>query len=407
MRKLKLLLSGLLFTILVQAQETFPVNGVGDKREGCYAFTNATIVQSSTTTLQKATMVIRDGKIVSVGSNVTIPKNAVIVDCNNKFIYPSFIDIYSDYGIVTSQRLPGGAAVFNFNAPAQFASNTKGAYAWNQAIKPETDAAKLFSVDDAKAKTYRESGFGTVLTHVKDGIVRGTGAVVTLASGEDNFALLKEKATAHYSFSKGTSTQSYPGSAMGSIALLRQTYLDAQWYKTKPAAEGINLSLQAFNDQQSLPQIFESDDKWVDLRADRIAKEFGTQYIIKCGGNEYQRIKEIAATNATYILSLNYPQAMDVDDPNDARFVSLADMKHWELAPTNPAVLEKANVNFCLTAADLRDPKLFLTNLRKAIEYGLSPTKAMEAVTKTPATLLGVYDKVGSLEAGKLANFLI
>ncbi|MFC4233013.1 amidohydrolase family protein [Parasediminibacterium paludis] len=406
MRKLKLLLSGLLFTFLLQAQETFPVNGVADKRDGCYAFTNATIVQSSTSILQKATLVIRDGKIVSVGSTISIPKDAVVVDCNNKFIYPSFVDIYSDYGVATPQRQLG-AGGFNFNAPAQLTSNTKGAYAWNQAVKPETDAAKLFTVDEAKAKTYRESGFGTVLTHVKDGIVRGSGAVVTLANTEDNFALLKEKASAHYSFSKGTSTQSYPSSVMGSIALLRQTYLDAQWYKTKPATEGINLSLQAFNDLQSLPQIFEAEDKWVDLRADRVAKEFGTQYIIKGGGNEYQRIKEIAATKATYILSLNYPQAMDVEDPNDARFVSLADMKHWELAPTNPSALEKANVNFCLTAADLRDPKLFLTNLRKAIEYGLTPTKAFEALTKTPATLLGIYDKVGSLEAGKLANFLI
>lgn len=406
MRKLKLLLSGLLFTFLLQAQETFPVNGIADKRDGCYAFTNATIVQSSTSTLQKATLVIRDGKIVSVGTTVSIPKDAIVIDCNNKFIYPSFVDIYTDYGVATPQRQLG-AGGFNFNAPAQITSNTKGAYAWNQAVKSETDAAKLFTVDDAKAKTYRESGFGTVLTHVKDGIIRGSGAVVTLANTEDNFALLKEKASAHYSFSKGTSTQSYPSSVMGSIALLRQTYLDAQWYKNKPATEGINLSLQAFNDLQSLPQIFEAEDKWVDLRADRVAKEFGTQYIIKGGGNEYQRVKEIAATKATYILSLNFPQAMDVEDPNDARFVSLADMKHWELAATNPGALEKANVNFCLTAADLRDPKLFLTNLRKAIEYGLTPTKAFEAVTKTPATLLGIYDKVGSLEAGKLANFLI
>ena len=48
-----------------------------------------------------------------------------------------------------------------------------------------------------------------------------------------------------------------------------------------------------------------------------------------------------------------------------------------------------------------------MTNLRKAIDMGLSETKAMEALTKVPATLLGVYDKVGSLETGKLANFLI
>lgn len=411
MRKVKLLLSGLLFAVLLQAQETFPVNGVADKREGCYAFTNATIVKDAQNTISNATMVIRDGKIVALGSSgVTIPKDAVIIDCKDKYIYPSFIDIYTDYGIATPTRDGAGgrgAGGFNFNAPAQITSNTKGAYGWNQAIKPETDASKVFAVDEAKAKALRESGFGTVLTHVKDGIARGTGTVVTLANDNENLVMVKERASAHYSFSKGTSTQSYPSSVMGSIALLRQTYLDAQWYKNKPAKEGINLSLQAWNENQTLPQIFEADDKWSDLRADRIGKEFGVQYIIKGGGNEYQRMKEIAGTKAAYILSLNFPQAMDVEDPNDARGVSLADMKHWELAPTNPAAFEKANVPFCLTTADLRDPKQFMTNLRKAMDMGLSESKAMEALTKTPATLLGVYDKVGSLETGKLANFLI
>lgn len=411
MRKVKLLLSGLLFAVLLQAQETFPVNGVADKREGCYAFTNATIVKDAQNTISNATMVIRDGKIVALGSSgVTIPKDAVIIDCKDKYIYPSFIDIYTDYGIATPTRDGAGgrgAGGFNFNAPAQITSNTKGAYGWNQAIKPETDASKVFAVDEAKAKTLRESGFGTVLTHVKDGIARGTGTVVTLANDNENLVMVKERASAHYSFSKGTSTQSYPSSVMGSIALLRQTYLDAQWYKNKPAKEGINLSLQAWNENQTLPQIFEADDKWSDLRADRIGKEFGVQYIIKGGGNEYQRMKEIAGTKAAYILSLNFPQAMDVEDPNDARGVSLADMKHWELAPTNPAAFEKANIPFCLTTADLRDPKQFMTNLRKAMDMGLSESKAMEALTKTPATLLGVYDKVGSLETGKLANFLI
>ena len=94
---------------------------------------------------------------------------------------------------------------------------------------------KVFAVDDTKAKPLRDAGFGTVLSHVKDGIARGTGAVVTLANEKENLVILKEKASAHYSFSKGTSTQSYPSSMMGMIALLRQTYLDAQWYKNKPA----------------------------------------------------------------------------------------------------------------------------------------------------------------------------
>ncbi|MBK7289664.1 MAG: amidohydrolase family protein [Chitinophagaceae bacterium] len=337
------------YSLPLAAQPTFPENGVASPRHGHYAFTNATIVKDASTTITNATLIVKDGKILAVGANLKTPAGAVEIDCKGKFIYPSFIDIYSDYGIATPQRTGGGG--FNFAQPAQLETATKGAYGWNQAIKSDVDAYKSFVVDDAKAKPLRDAGFGTVLSHVKDGIARGTGVVATLANDKENFAIIKEKASAHYSFSKGTSTQSYPSSMMGMIALLRQTYLDAQWYKTKPAAD--------------------------------------------------------KATNATFIVPLNFPQAQDVEDPNDAKFVALDDMKHWEMAPSNAAAFEKAGIPFCLTTADLRSVNQFWTNLRKAMEYGLSESKVMEALTKTPAMALGIYDKVGSLEAGKLANFLI
>ena len=403
MRKLSMLLWSISFSLGLFAQSTFPVNGVADQRDMVYAFTHATIVRDGQSTLTDATMVIRSGKISAVGNNISIPADAVLIDCKGKFIYPSFIDIYGDYGIAIPQRPPGGG----FFGPQQLNSNQKGAYGWNQAIRSDIDAAKLFTVDDAKAKPLREQGFGTILTHQKDGIARGTGAVVSLASLKENQVIIKEKASAHYSLNKGSSTQSYPGSLMGSIALLRQTYLDAQWYKNNSAKEGTNLSLQSWNNNQGLPQIFDASDKWNVLRADRIGDEFGVQYIIKAGGNEYQRINEMAGTKATFILPLNFPQAMDVEDPNDARFVALADMKHWELAPSNPAAFEKAGIPFCLTAADLRDPRTFSTNLRKAIDYGLTEAKALDALTKTPARLLGMYEQVGSLDPGKIANFII
>ncbi len=394
---------------LLQAQATFPANDVANPKDGYYAFTNASIVKDAQTTLQNATLIIRQGKIEAVGNNIAIPKEAVVIDCNGKYIYPAFIDIYSDYGMASAapQQTGGFGGGGGFFRPQQLTSNTKGAYGWNQAIKSETEAYKLFTADDAKAKTLRDIGFGAVLTHQKDGIARGTGTFVTLATQPDNFVMIKDKASAHYSFSRGTSGQSYPSSMMGMIALLRQTYLDAQWYRSNPAAEGVNLSLKSWNDNQNLPQIFDANDKWNDLRADRIGDEFGVQYIIKGGGNEYQRMREMAETKASFILSLNYPAAMDVDDPNDLRFVGLDDLKHWELAPGNPAAFEKAGISFCLTTADLTNPADFMANLRKAIEYGLTEPKALEALTKTPASLLGVYDKIGSLDAGKIANFII
>ncbi len=404
--KMSVLLLILFMSTTSIAQKTFPVNGVADVKDGCYAFTNATIVKDASTTLQNATLIIKQGKIASVGNNIAIPPNAVIINCEGKYIYPSFIDIFSDYGIATPQR-PNTGGFGNFFAPQQITSNTKGAFGWNQAIKSETEGGKLFSVDDSKAKSLRDLGFGAVVTHQKDGIARGTGVLVTLANQNDNLVILKEKAAAFYSFNKGTSSQSYPSSMMGSIALLRQSFLDANWYKSNPTAEGVNLSLKSWNENQSLPQIFDASDKWNALRADKIGDEFGVQFIIKAGGNEYQRMKEIAETKASYILSLNYPAAIDVDDPNDLRFVGLDDLKHWELAPTNAAAFEKEGVNFCLTSADLTNVADFTANLRKAIENGLSESKALEALTKTPATLVGSFDKVGSLDAGKIANFII
>lgn len=403
MKKLLLLPAGWLLTLAATAQTTFPVNGVADPRAGCYAFINATIVKDPVTTLQKATLLIKEGKVVSVG-NSSLPADAVVIDCKGKFIYPSLIDIYSDYGISAPQRQ---SDPFDYAAPQQFNSATKGAYSWNQAIKSEINAAELFSTDEARAQPLRELGFGTVLSHQKDGIARGTGVVATLSAKKENLTIIKERAAAFYSFNKGSSRQSYPSSTMGAVALLRQNYLDAQWYKTRPAKEGINKTLEAWNEVQALPQIFETTDKWVGLRADQVGDEFGVQYIIKGGGNEYQRIHEIAATKAPYILSLNFPDAQKVEDPADARFIAWKDLAHWELAPTNPAAFEKQKIPFALTAADLKDPKTFWPNLRKAILAGLSAKTALEALTTTPATFLKIADRVGRLEPGYLANFLI
>lgn len=388
------------------AQATFPENGVADPRTGYYAFTHATVVKDNATTLSDATLVIRDGRIVSVGTGMPVPAGAVEVDCRGKFIYPSFIDIYADYGIPsTQQRQPGQA--FDFFRSSQLETNLKGPYGWNQSIRSEQQAHTVFTSDENKAKAMRELGFGSVLSHVRDGIARGTGTLVTLANEKENLLIIKDRASAHYSFNKGSSSQSYPNSMMGMIALLRQTYLDASWYKSQPQEEGYNLTLKSWNENQGLPQIFDAGDKWNDLRADKIGDEFGVQYILKAGQNEYQRINEMKGTNAFFILPLNFPVAQDVEDPSDARFVALNDMKHWELAPTQPATFEKAGIPFCLTTSDLNNVSQFGRNLQKAREYGLSDAKAFEALTKTPAEMLGVYDKVGSLDKGKLANFLV
>ena len=87
------------------SQTTFPVNGVADPKEGAFAFINATIVKDAQTTINKGILLIREGKIVAAGTNITLPKDAVVIDCEGKYIYPSFIDIYSDYGMAAPRKI--------------------------------------------------------------------------------------------------------------------------------------------------------------------------------------------------------------------------------------------------------------------------------------------------------------
>lgn len=401
MKRFLVLLAGCAVALVSHAQPvTFPVNGAPDNRHTVYAFTNAHIQVDAETVIDKGTMIVKDGLVVQTGANISVPKGAVVYDMQGKWIYPSFIDAYSSYGMPEVKRAP-------WSPGPRMESSRDGAFGWNDALKPETDASRIFSNDPKTAEDYRGLGFGAVMTCSRDGIARGTAACVSLdADAASNMVMIKDKVAACYSFDKGSSRQDYPSSLMGAIALLRQTYYDADWYRTAKNKPEYNITLEAWNTNQSLPQIFETTDKWNVLRADKVGDEFNVQYIFKGSGNEYQRMDEMKATKGSFILPLNFPEAYDVTDPYDAELINYSDLKHWELAPLNPGAFEKYNIPFALTASD-GDKKNFWTNLRQAIKYGLTPKGALRALTTTPAQLLGISDKAGSLKAGMLANFIV
>ncbi len=193
---------------------------------------------------------------------------------------------------------------------------------------------------------------------------------------------------------------------MGMVALVRQNYLDASWYGR--GADQFNATLEAFNNNSGLPQIFEANgDKLRVMLADKVGDEFGVQYIIKGNGDEYQRADDIARTNAALILPLTFPDAYDVEDPIAAADISLAMMKHWEMAPANAGILEDKGVRIALTSHSLKGEKDFWANLRKAVQFGWDKSEALAALTSTPAGLLGISGRVGALKAGMDANFLI
>jgi imidazolonepropionase-like amidohydrolase len=402
-KKIGLLCCWLLCGLLLSAQEYFPLNGVKDARNGHYLLYNAMIVKADGSMISNGSLEIKEGKIVGIGSAKGATKAAVEIDINGKYIYPSFVDIYSSYGMPDVKKAKGR----NWLAPQQLESDKKGPYGWNQALRPEVNANEHFTYTSKSAEELLKLGFGVVSTHEPDGISRGTAALVSLAKGRENKIILKDKTAHHFSFKKGSSAQSYPGSLMGCIALIKQTYLDGEWYKNHGYKEELDLSLAAWNEVQALPQIFAVGDKLEALRALKLGKENNKKYIIKGAGDEYQRMPELKRYDAQLIIPLDFPEAYDMEDPYDAQMVSLSDLKHWELAPANAAYLAEEGIDFAFTADGLKKKSDYLANIRKAIKHGLSEKDALYAMTAAPAKMIGAENMVGDLKAGLQANFIV
>ncbi|MFT6882649.1 MAG: imidazolonepropionase-like amidohydrolase [Marinoscillum sp.] len=391
----------LLVVFFAKAQETFPKDGVADERSGNYAFTNATIYTDYQTKLENATLIISKGKVVSAAVGSAIPEGYTVVDLKGKTIYPGIVEPYASIGI------PEGSSPSKGSGP-KYASQLSGPYGWNDAIKADYKAVKEFDLKSSDADPLRKLGITSINSFRADGIVRGSAVFANLSGLTSQEAIIEGQSAFHFAFNKGTSKQEYPSSIMGMVALLRQTYYDATWYASQGKEAQTNLTLQSFNDAQKLPQVFEANGgKLRVLLADKIGDEFGVNYIIKGSGDEYQRISEIKQTGVSLIIPMQFPDAFDVEDPLEALDVSLAQMKHWELAPTNPKALANAGITFAFTTDGIKDNSNFWKNIRKSVSLGLSETEALKALTYTPAKLFNQESKVGSLKKGMVANFFV
>ena len=383
------------------AQDYFPTNsGLKQENNNYTAFTNATLYISPNKVIKKGTLLIQNGKVVESGKSVVIPDNTIVIDLNGNYIYPSFIDPYSSFGIPKTKKVKWE------NGP-QYESKREGFY-WNDHVMPENRAIDRFEYDRKKADELRKAGFGVINTHIMDGIARGTGILVTLNDRLNNSErIINDSSGQYFSFKKSeASRQSYPSSHMGAIALLKQMHYDAKWY-ADGHAKNKDLSLEALNTNKSLPSFIESGDKRKNINADDISDLFDLNYTIIGAGDEYEAIESIKATQSKYIIPINFPEAYDVSDPYAIKYLTIAEMRDWNQAPTNLRVLSKNNIEFALTTFKLKKVSEFDKNLKKAIKYGFDKTKALEALTVIPAAMLGQSDKVGTLKKGRYANFLI
>lgn len=401
MNKIILIFALIFFLNIANAQEYFPNNeSVQNKNNNFTAFVNAKIYLNSTKIIEKGTLIIQNGRVISSGTNIPIPKNCTSINLEGKSIYPSFIDIYTSFGIEKPKRKPYS------ESDSQYDTKRVGYY-WNENIKTEVNAFENFIYDQPQAEELLKAGFGVVGTHIQDGVARGTGTLVALNNFDKSTRLLSNKISNHFGFTRSaTSNQSYPSSLMGMMALIRQMYLDMNWYKNGNSKTK-DASLDALINNGKLVQIFTTEDKLNSLRASKIGKEFGLDYVLKGSGNEFERIEEIKNTNSKFIIPINFPEAYDVSDSFLADQIDLGDLRFWNQAPTNLKVLSDNKVVFALTTDKLKKIEDFRTNLLKAIKFGFDKSKALEALTTIPAYIMGKSDEIGSLKTGNYANFII
>ncbi len=380
----------------------FPKNdGVVAVNSNYTALTNAKIYINATTVIDNGTLLFKNGEIVGVGAKIGIPANTVVVDANGKTIYPSFVDAYSNFGVQTPERPRGGGRTAVYEA-------TREGYYWNDHIRAEQDAVNYFKFDTKAAENYRQAGFGAVNTHMADGVVRGTGTLVALTpEGSDAQRILVSKSGQYLSTSKSVqSPQSYPSSIMGTLSLLEQMYIDADWY-AKGNVTTTDLSLEALNRNKGQFQIMVSADRFNALRTDKVGDKFGVQYVFVGSGDEYERLNEVKATNGTFILPINFPKPYDVEDVFTAQALELSTLRKWNQSPANPKMLREAGVPFAITMNGHKSAKDFFQHLRQAVAYGLDKESALAALTQVPANILGQSSKLGNLKAGAYANFIV
>jgi len=401
---------------------------------GVHALVGGKVVVKPGQTLDEANIIIRDGLITAVGLNAPVPADARVWDLKGATVYAGFIDAYLTMGtnvsaVATTMTEPIGeltSGVNFFGVPGQERDpgNPGPGYELTR-ITPEKRAASDYSPNARTLETLREIGFTAGNLTPTRGILRGTSAFVLLSDVNPNHAILKPDVFQHVAFeSAGRSADPnaqtpFPGSLMGVIAAVRQSFFDARHYfldhadyEKKPAGRkrpGFNPSLEALERAitKKTTVVFEPGSVLMVDRAARVAAELGVNFHLVASGQEWRRPDMMQAINSTFIVPLNLPAAPRMPDEDDWQSVSLDTLRAWDWAPENPALLRSQGKEVALTTHGLADKKSFRKNLQQAVDRGLSESDALAAITTIPAKLCGVDAQLGTIEPGKIANLTV
>ncbi len=408
-----LALSGVL---LIRPQQTRAFDGEA------YAIKNATIVTVTGAVIQKGTIVIREGLIAAVGADVAVPADARVIDGTGLTVYPGLIDAHTSYGLRQETPAQGGgqgrgAAITD---PAQFFLAQMTAPATRAGLLPEVTVVDQLQITADTFDAQRAAGITTALTAPRTGVYQGQSALINLGDAAAEKLVLKSPVSLNVSLGgggRGGGGGGYPGSAMGVIAFLRQSLLDAQhyreeWDRYNKSPRGmqrpqVDKSLAALQPviKGEMPVIFNVSSVREIERAVSLAEEFKLKYLIAGAGQSYQNADYLKSKNATVLLSLSFPQKpAGLEDPESESLRTLRDRAD---APKAAAALHKAGVKFAFTSGTLTRPADFLVNAARAIEAGLPKDEALKALTIYPAQIFGVSEQLGSIEKGKIANLIV
>ena len=385
-----------------------------------FAITNARVVPVSGPTIERGTVVIRDGIIEAVGVEVAIPGDARVIDATGLIVYPGLIDAFTDTGLEEVQaaaQTPAPSRVRRTPVPAARQQQPSLSPEERQGITPYRQAADLLNPAAKKIESARAAGITTVLVVPRDGIFTGQCSLVDLNGGEAGSMILRTPVAFSISLaSRRGYGGDYPSSPMGVFALVKQTLLDAQRYSTvwniynanpgarRPEYNRALESLQPLVEQQ-LPAIIPADRPTEIQRALDLASAYRLSLIIS-GGAELGNIASILRDRKVPILlSVKYPEPDKDADPEAKE--ELNALRRRVKAPECAAGLAKAGIKFAFQSGDMANPKDFIRNVAKAVEAGLDRGKAVRALTLDPAEIFGVADRVGSIEKNKTANLIL
>jgi hypothetical protein len=384
----------------------------GEKRvTGTIAIKNATITVSPGKTVQNGTVIIKNGIVEAVGTNLTIPKEAQVILGDSLFIYPGFIDGAGKAG-VNKPAEPQKPSDFN---PANPPDDIAGITPWRNVI--EYHDHKNNAIHD-----WRKSGFTIAQLIPEGGMVPGKTAVVVYGNPTTPNIITQNSALVVKFQGAGGGGRVYPGTPLGIMAKFRDVYKNAELSsrhgKLFASNSGIsrpeiNKTYEAFYPvvDKNIPVIFEVSNDIEIRRALSLQKEFGFKLILS-GVNHVQNVtEEIKAANASVLLPIKLPEDKvskieeeELTDEMKARHKRVQDS--YQNTLKQAAFLEAAGIPFGFTTMDAKSGDTF-KDLRLMTENGLTENGALAALTINSANILGIQKFAGTLEKGKLANMVI